>query len=328
MPFLNVTALAEAYPIVVLARQRNGSLPLPVPTYLLSVGSPVEWIGRARRSLLHYGLCATACYRVERAAGLSIERAVERLNAQGGSAMPSHWVHRGVRDAEPTFAHLRAWAHMASEHSEMEVGLFAEEDLEFWVGPQTLALAVEACAVAAARRTSLASCFLGGCWGVHAAKCSWSGGPSRGCWDRGEVLGPYNLSLETLPDRSQLMGIQSVPVLTGRLGSRCVGFYALTRLGVLRLLLASRDVPSWTHPTDHHINHLAAFDRNLRTSFIEPPMVCQVRGMHGSRVCFHNASRPPASMRRPVRLRTRVAGELGVSGCGAERYTEAVPTRG
>uniref|UniRef100_A0A7S2NS99 Uncharacterized protein n=1 Tax=Haptolina brevifila TaxID=156173 RepID=A0A7S2NS99_9EUKA len=102
--------------------------------------------------------------------------------------------------------------------------------------------------------------------------------------------------------------------------ARCVGAYAVSRHGVLRLLLDAHAVPEWVHPTDHFMNNLAAFDPALRSGWFEPPLVCQARGLGGSRTCFAATSCPPAELRSPVHEGVRLSGELGVEGCGKERY--------
>lgn len=214
--------------------------------------------------------------------------------------------------------------HFSHSDDESALGLFFEEDLEFWVPPTTLALALAAC-VAASVAKGVSSCYLGGCWGMHASNCDYqargSGAPP-GCAIRSGV----NETLATLSDGSELLRIGHWPMRTGRMLARCVGAYALPLTGVHRTLAASSGAAEWVHPTDHHINSLGAFDRSLVAAWIEPPMACQVRGLEGSRTCFANnesrASCPPASLRAPSRDGARLDGELGVAGCGADRYAD------
>jgi hypothetical protein len=278
MPPLNTSALSTAYHVTTLVADAPGNLNMSAPassrgpTYLLAVRASHAWLARAKMLLGQYRLCETACYLVDRAKDLSLEQAIDMLQVTPARPPPSGWMTRGKRDWEPTFSHLRAWAHMVSSHLGSPLGIFIEDDLELWVPPHTLHLGLAACEVGTASVPSIAICYFGGCWGISAASgCQWNGAPPQGCPDR------ENRTLGRLADGSQLMGLQRFwPVKTGMMANRCVGFYVLSQLGALRLLLTSRDVADWVHPTDHHINSLAWHDRTLRVSFIEPPMGCQV----------------------------------------------------
>lgn len=334
MPAINLTSLSDAYRISILsgpAASLGASILLSSPpTYLVCVGASPQWIARAHALLEHYSLCGTACYRVDRSAEYATsEQAIASLRVEGEKRASRPWQTRGQRDAEPTFAHMRAWVHMAIAHADAPLGIFLEEDIEMWVPPATLAHALDAC-VAATANSSIASCYFGGCWGIHASNCDWhqrmdASPPSR-CARRAGV----NLTLAALSDGSQLLQVGRWPLPTGgQMLTRCVGFYALSRAGVVRVLDASRRVPTWTHPTDHHLNSLAAVEPTLRASWVEPPISCQVRGQRGSRSCFAAGSDqpacPPIRIRQPVRLGARLPGELGVSGCGSDRYEPSLP---
>lgn len=213
MPAWNATALDAAYTITTLPASHNVSADFPHPTYIVSVGALLPWVERAHQLLSSYALCLTACYRVDRARGYNASAALALVQ------VPLHrtwkvgtWVHRGLRDVEPTLAHLRAWEHMASVHASSTLGLFVEEDFEFWVAQATLSRALLACAAAA----SLTACHLGGCWGLQAADCNYSNAnaPSAAnpfCHDK-----RVSQSIATLADGSQLLQLGKWPIKTGR----------------------------------------------------------------------------------------------------------------
>ena len=172
MPPFDVEVLHHLWPVLLLdaCTQRKDSAGNrscgAVPVYIVAVSAEPASLKRARGMLFHYGACPV--YHVDRQADTSAAAAVRRVEVLFANVTqvkrPRHWIQRGDRDAESTYSHLSAWAHLSRIHTAAHLAIFAEEDLEMWVPPSGLCHALVAFASSAVQAT-VVSCMLGGCWG-------------------------------------------------------------------------------------------------------------------------------------------------------------------
>ena len=113
MPALNGTALAAVYRVThlpLLSTTPLARIKLDMPTYLVCIGAASAWVHRAHLRLAQYGLCTTACYRVDRSASFATtEQALAVLNVASVCS-----VARACSETQPTWMPEVRLSHITS----------------------------------------------------------------------------------------------------------------------------------------------------------------------------------------------------------------------